>query len=414
MVEIKLRKEVLLIVLVICTLSFGPTVMERKVVIPEGGFDSYYLHSFSIFLTRDGKASILIDDLKHLFLYTQNNLKTVDIDRKNNIFLNGFVENDHAMLAFVISPERYRYSGINIYDIQKGFGKPAAYIKIPIKLQDTPLGRLIPVPQMPGKYYILSNQETFLGVEAFTRCLGGGHISGYAKPYLAEINNGEISEYKKIKYGGKKYEDFNIKEYVSTVEMIHCLGLRHPKEHDGVLEPNSPVVLYYACYNPKEEQVVRSSNIYEIKSGPGSYKFGPLSLAVNDSNAFIVFSFHKYPFRGSPQNDIQKITSDIYYFQCDNNSTVNAVKIAKGFVPLVKLDSAGNVYVFWLDYNGNIVYKTKKDDRWSDERIILTGATMVSDVIFKKYFSVEFDEDNNLHVVFRTSEGIVYTKLKLE
>jgi len=252
-----------------------------------------------------------------------------------------------------------------------------------------------------------------VGTTRFTRYLCGGYCSGYAKPYLAEINKGKLSEYKVIRYGGEKYESFSVGECISNAKMIHCLGLRHPKSHDGVIEPNSPMVLYYAGYNPNQEQVVQSSNIYEIKADPGNYDFGNLSLAVNDSNAFIVFSIYKCPFRGAPHSDIQKITSDIYYFQCGNNSNVNAVKIANGFVPLVKLDSMGNVYVFWLDYNGNIVYKVKKDNRWSDERIILSNI-MIPEILDHKYFSIEFDEENNLHAVFRTSEGIVYTKLKLQ
>lgn len=411
-----IKKLILLIILAINILCFGNTVLERKVIIPKGGFDSYYVHPLNIFLLKDNAVSILVSDIKHNFLYTNNNLITIDRDYKK-YFINAFAENDRVKFVYcpILKEIWPGTKSIDIYDVLKGLDKPAKSIEIPEKMQDNLPGELFTAPQMPGKYYVFCTEETFRGILAFTRYLCGGHAVGFAKPYLAEVEKGRISKYKEIKYGGKKNEDFFAKEIIIDAKMLHCLGFRQ-KHSPGKNYPprNSPVILYYAGCDLKKKKVTQNHNVHEINCDPGSYDFGPLSMAYKDDEVFIVFSFHKYPFRGAPQNDIKQITSDIYYFQYSDKTAGDTVQIAKGFMPLVKVDSIGNVYVFWSDYDGTFVCKTKKDDKWSDEKIILADVDVLPSIIYRKYVSVEFDSENNLHIVFPSNGNIVYAKIKLD
>lgn len=403
-------KQSMIIIMIANTFSFGGTILERKIILPSGKFNEYRLEH-NIFLAKDGDASILIDDSQNLFLYQLNNLQKINIDWKNYIFRNGFMENDHLMLAFVNWPEEYRYSGINIYDFQKGFDKPVKYFKVPWRRQKTPVGLLITDPQTPDKYYVFCHLETFPGVERFTHYLCGGYAIGYAKPYLAEVNKGYLSAYDPIEYGGEEYESFSVSECISNGNKIYCIGRRHPKEHDGVLEPNSTVTLWYTVYDPTDKKAIQFGSIYQIKTGY-DYDFGTSSLAVNDGNAFVIFYTYKYPERGILNKDFSKYVSDVFYCQFNQNSKINTTKIAQGFLPLVRLDAARNVYAFYLDYKGNIAYKMKTEKGWSDEKIIINNL-IIPKRLEKECFSIEFDKLNNLHCVYRTDEGIVYTKMKL-
>jgi hypothetical protein len=280
-------------------------------------------------------------------------------------------------------------------------------------VQDNSPKKLFAIPQIQDKYYILYAEETFRGISALTRYLGSGHACGYIKPYLAEAEKGRISSYKEIQYGGKRAEDFLVKEIISDAKMIHCLGFRQQHPFGSALPPlQSPVVLYYAGYDLEKKKVTQNHNIYEINYDWGSYDFGPLSMACKNDKVYIAFSFHKYPYRGAPQNNIQQIASDVYYFQHGNKAVGNAVKIADGFGPLAKLDSTGNVHIFWVDYNGNLVCKTKENDKWSEDSIILTGVDMLSKITFSRCVLVEFDSENNLHIVYPSNGDMVYAKIK--
>ncbi|MBN1406773.1 MAG: hypothetical protein JW956_03235 [Calditrichaceae bacterium] len=358
----------------------------------------------------------MIHDLYKLFLYSDDNFKQVGIYKKNNIFLGGFMENDRLLLAFVEWPERYTYSGVNIYDVQKGFDKPAKYIAIPPKSQSKPVDKLLTVQYTSDNYCVISTQETFFGVEAFTRYLCGGYAIGYAKPYFAKIEKNQMSLYKEINYGGEKYEDFEIRQIIYGTKLIHCLGKRHPKYvSQGVLPPDSSVVLYYAGYNPEERRIMQNGNIYKTISDPNSYDFGTVSLNVMKDKAFVAFTLHKHPYSGLLDGNIKQTSSDIYFFESDQPA--NTIKISEGFLPNVKFDSKGNVHVLATDSDGRLfIIRKDKDNKWTDKQFILKDVKISSDFLFKdKYIDAEFDKDGNLHVVYPANDGnIVYVKMKLD
>ena len=113
-----IKKLVLLsIVISLSILSFGDTVLKKKVILPKGGFDPYYYRPLNIFLSKDNTASILVSDIDHNFLYTNNNLTTIDKDYEK-YFINAFVENDRVKYVYcpIIEEIWPRVKSIDIYD----------------------------------------------------------------------------------------------------------------------------------------------------------------------------------------------------------------------------------------------------------------------------------------------------------
>jgi hypothetical protein len=209
------------------------------------------------------------------------------------------------------------------------------------------------------------------------------------------------------------------------------------------------VILYYSNYNLKKEKNTRNCKIYE--NTPGYNKktdtycdYGVLSADTKGDDAFAVFSWVKWQrhragstmvkYRGLQHKEgfsLNDVNSSIYFWQCSDKSYGSVEKIAEGFCPIVKVDQFGSVHVFWIDRGGNVVQKVRKNNNWSSEEIILKGisakpiiytkhsySAKAKDrpeaILYTKFFAAEFDKDNNLHAVYPTAEGIVYTKLKLE
>jgi hypothetical protein len=411
---------IIIVMMIANAFCFGGTVLYRKVVLTSGRLDEHRLQS-NLFLTQDGNASVLLNDSQKLFLYNQSTLKTINKDKGKNKFIGAFLENNHVMLTFVVYAEDYtdyyRYSSINIYDVQKGFEKPVKSIRIPLKSQDKLPAKMITVPCSPHKYYVFDVQETFWGVGgALSRCLSGGHAIGYLKPYLAKIEQNKMSTYEEVEYDGERYEDFEIDQIVHGTQRIHCLGFRHPKYiSQGILPPDSSIVLYYLDYNVEEGTNKQNRSIYEAKYDPGRHRFGTMSLNVVNDTAFAAFAFNKYPYGSWPHNDISQISSDIYFFESDK--TAKAAKISEGFLPTVKFDSNGNVHVLGVDSEGQLfIINKKQDNDWSDNIIILKDVRLVSSFMYQeKYFDAEFDKDDNLHIVYPSNDGnITYVKMKLD
>jgi hypothetical protein len=209
------------------------------------------------------------------------------------------------------------------------------------------------------------------------------------------------------------------------------------------------IILHYSDYNLKKGKNTRNCKIYENTPGYNEKTdtycdYGVLSADTKEDDVFAVFSWVKWQrhragstmvkYQGLQHKEgfsLNDVNSSIYYWQCSDKSYGKAEKIAEGFCPLVRVDQFGLVHVFWLDRSGNVVQKAKKDDKWSSEEIILSGfntkpiiytkyCSSAQDdnrpeaILYTKFFSAEFDKGNNLHAVYPTAEGIVYTKMKLE
>jgi hypothetical protein len=392
--------------------SYGSTVLEKK-VIAEGKIDCSDIVSLDIFLTKECDAFVLVDArIGDGYLFFPKNM--LHIFRKNDqIRLNAFVENNKLMLPFVKTPERYKYSDIEIYDIQKGLNDPITSIEIPEKMQDECPAKLIAFPQTPGKYNVFYSMEKFSIEQSLVHMLSGGHGAGCRKPYLADIMENRVSKYKEIKYGGERIENFITKESLNDGNLIHFLGLRQEYRVQQSPSLHSPFILYYAGYDVEKKEVTQTANIYEIAWDPGSHDFGPLSMTCQSGSVFVSFPWKTYAYRGVSQNNIQKIRSDIYYFQYFNNIPSDTSQIGRGFLPQVRLDSHGTVYVFWVDYSGNLICKTREGNMWSKEQVILSGIDLLPQITFQKYIAVEFDNEDNLHLVYPSNGKLVYEKRTL-
>lgn len=410
-VKKKLVLTLFLVPLTVNNVNAENQVLERK-VLSSKMFNCSDIRSVNIFLTKNGSAYVLVQE-KNIFLYMQNNLRR--IDKKGRMLLNGFVEKDRVMFAFVVFRENHIYPCIEVYDVQEGFDAPIESVEIIEEMQDEFPEKLVAIPQMPSKYYIFYTREKFSLIQAFTHILSAGHSSGCAKPYLAQVERGKVSKYEEIKYGGKKVEDFFVKKSTIDTTMLHCLGFRQQYNPRNTFPPqNSRFILYYMGYDLEKKKVTQNHSVYEINYDWASYNFGPLSIGCKDDGVFVVFSFHEYPFRGAPQNEIKQITSNIYYFQYSDKTASKTAHIAKGFMPLVKVDSLGNVHVLWIDHEGNLFHKTKKDHGWTKEEVILNNVDIYPAIVSTRYICAEFDKDNNLHVVFPSDGDLIHAKVKLD
>jgi len=176
---------------------------------------------------------------------------------------------------------------------------------------------------------------------------------------------------------------------------------------------NSEIILCHVCFNLETMKVNQCHDIFKMTYDPGSYDIGTQSISCKNQNVFVVFTREEYAFRGAPRGNIQEIKSDIYYFQYFNDRTSDAVKIGKGFLPQVRFDSNGEVYVFYIDYSGNLVVKKKENDCWSDNQIILSQIDLLPEITFMKCLDVKFDNENNLHIVYPSKGSLIYEKRKL-
>ncbi len=146
-----------------------------------------------------------------------------------------------------------------------------------------------------------------------------------------------------------------------------------------------------------------------------------------NDDLFVVFSWHgtrdaSDVERNVVATNIENISTSIYYSQSDGNAFGNIEVIGQGILPLVRVDSLGNVHVIWANSDGSLVHKVKKDDKWGDEQIILVGVIDVSEVrectrqgaLWLQNMCTQFDKDNNLNVAFTSKGKLTYAKIRLD
>jgi hypothetical protein len=414
-------------------------------------------------------AKLLFDDHNQVLismrtlLYLNNNLLETGGYRG---FLGGFVKNNQFYVAI---------NDMNTIDIYSVLGSLELIRDIhPIKFGSSiNYEKIITMPENNNSYYLLGEYYIlpFNPVEHIrTQMLVGGHGVYYIKPILAEIQNDKMIRYIKLPYGGKIDESYIVEEAIAGSDSIHFFGFRNidvpfignqgpdrlvRSGVDGYVQKiynygggdyyldrdiTQSVILYYSDYNLKEERNVRKHKLYENTPGydekTDTYcDYGVLSADTKDNDVFAVFTWveQKHFKQGSKFRqgfNINNVNSSIYYWQCSDKSYGKAEKIAEGFCPLVKVDQFGLVHVFWLDRSGNVVQKVKSNGKWRNEEIILssistksiiyTKGCLIADedrpeaILYTKFFTAEFDRDNNLHAVYPADDGIIYTKLKLE
>lgn len=417
MVEL-IKKTVLTVILSTGAISFGGIVLEKK-AISKGDIECRYILSLDIILTKDCNAFVLADGqgLDDYFFSIQNNSKVV---MKDYGWLHGcFLSNDHPRLVF------WKDGNIIIYDAHEGLNA-ADSIQV-FSTKGFGVHGLIKTEETDKLYMLCSRGIWYDQLWKKAKIISsGGHAGGdiYHNYYLGVIKKDKIVRYGNIKFDNKRNQGYYVKATANDEHRIAFLGFKRSGDAATGFPPiNSKITLNYSGYDLKKKKVTQSHDIYQIKYGPGSHNFGSLSIANKNNEVSVVFSLYKRPSRGASQNDIQQVKSDIYYFQQSDKSTSDTVKITKGFLPLVKVNSIGEVYVFWVDYDGNLVYKRKQGDRWSKEEVVLKNVDIHPAIASRIYghvdplrghISMEFDQQDNLHVVFRSKGNLVYAKVKLD
>ena len=352
------------------------------------------------------------------------NNKWMPIDQYGNfMIMNGFVKDGTVHLVF--RPDEQH---IDIYSVGKG-----VTLEKHIKMEDYLITTdVIYVPEKKDSLYLLGyrRQTSSNPVEAIKYYISGGHGILYDKPLLAEIQGQKLLDYKMLRYGGKRNESYRIKEVLVGKDKIHFFGFRTQIGTGNKYCDNIPDVLYYTGYSTKKKKVLQTQNIYEKnlyfdkKGKLGRPAYWHVSADNFNNNLFIAFSWHKahLSIKGDTvEKDIENTDSPIYYSQDNSKGFGDIEIIGKGILPLVRADSVGNVHVIWADSNGNIVHKAKKGDKWADEQIILNSAMdseevwegMRQDEWLLQNMCAEFDNDNNLNLVFTSNGKLVYAKVKV-
>jgi len=396
MVQTTLKKRMLLLILAMSTFGFGDTVLERKILSDSGGINCSNIMWVKMFLTqRSNKPFILINPEGIPYrLYTPNS--AIAVKEEYGVYVGGYVRNDQLILAFWNLGEN-----VVFYDIQKGFSPTMS-----VKMQRHEFNGVIADPQEDDKFYIPYGRNISPWWVRIIPAPDGSVC--YAKPFLAEIKNDKILRDYEVEYEGKRAESYRIEDVTSDAKMIHFLGFR-----DGVRRNNRAevMILYYVGYSTEKKRVVQNYNILE-KEMIGLNHFGPLSMVCKNEDVYVAFTWFVSPVGGF-QNNIEQFKSDIYYSQYCNKTAGKTVQIAKGFQSLVKLDSTGRVYVFYVDYAGNLVCKTKQSDKWSKDVTILSGVDILPGIYGIRYIAAEFDSEDNLHLVYPSKGSLIYEKRKL-
>ncbi|MDD5064613.1 MAG: hypothetical protein PHQ35_07655 [Phycisphaerae bacterium] len=410
--------------ILLAVLSMAYNVQAKPKVVDWTILSDTPLNVAGLFIDKDNKT--FVKAAGHS-LWINNNQVKID---QYGYFINGFVK--YGTVHLVFRPDE---QNINICSIVKDIA-----LEEHIVIEDFPAGTVVlgeeQVVYVPGEsdaYYLLGyrKQTSSNPVEAMKFWISGGHGILYDKPLLAEIRGQKLLSYEMLRYGGKTNESYRIKEVLTGKDKIRFFGFRTQKQiGSGNYPYNIPDVLYYTECNTKKKKVVRTQDIYE--KSPYFNEEGKLRQSAywhvsadnfND-DLFLVFSWHDY--HSAKRTDIiemkmENINTPIYYSQNNGKGFGNAEIIGKGILPLARADSVGNIHVIWVDSNGNVVHKVKKDDKWSNEQFILNGVDaedvwegMCQGEWFLQNMYAEFDSDDNLNLVFTSNRKLVLAKVKLD
>jgi len=477
----KVALFVCLILLIHCQNADSTQVLERKIIAEK--VTDCDMHQMRLILNDSDNVLITMDKL----LYINNNLirigtLTMYDDNDNMTKIKGIDEFCCALLDGFVKDNQFYVASwdvntVNIYKVQKDVELISRIKRIEFEISPN-YEKVITIPNQEDSYYFFGHYETLPlnPIELVRTIRGFGEGVYYFKPFLAEVQGDKIIRRIKLPCGENVDESYMVQEAIGGKDSVHLLGFRnvdvpfigkwgpiklvYPSGY-GLKQSNfdggnyyrdrditQSIILHYSDYNLKKGKNTRNCKIYENTPGYNENTdtycdYGVLSADTKDDDVFAVFSWVEWrrhhagstmvKYQGLQHKEgfsLNDVNSSIYYWQCSDKSYGKAEKIAEGFCPLVRVDLLGNVHVFWLNRSGNIVQKVKRDGKWSNENVILTGVSTkpiiytkgcsVKDkdrpeaILYTKFFAAEFDKDNNLHAVYPTAEGVVYTKIKLE
>jgi hypothetical protein len=397
---ISIRTTIFLVLFAITSSSLAGAVLERKILSDGSNINCSKLMWIKMFLTpRSNKLFILP------YPYPLYTLKG-PVTAKNNpgVYVGGCVKDDRLVLAFWNIDNK-----VVFYDAGKGF-QPI----MSISMSRHDFKGIIPDAEKNDKFYIAywDNVSPSDPLEIMKNIMSGGHGIVCAKPYLTEVMGDKVLRDYQVDYKGRRNESYLVEMAIGGGKLIHFLGIRYDPRIQATWKNPQPMMLYYAGYDPHKGKVLQVHDIMEKKSVPSSITYGPMSMAARNDDVFVAFSRYVASQGGNPLIN-KEITSDIYYFQYTGGAAGKTLQIGKGFLPLVKLDARGNVYVFWLDLEGNLFCKEKAGDAWGNEFVVLTGIDVLPGILYARYVAAEFDSKDNLHLVYPSQGKLMYEKRRL-
>lgn len=408
--------EILLVILSFVNwLSAKPEVIGSK-VLSGVGFNASNILSAGMFIGNENDIVVAAEVPGYLWL----NNKWVSTKQYGD-FMNGFIKD--GVIYLVFQPDEQH---IDIYSVKKDI---VLEQHVPIEAFPTYPGpnRVVCVSGDTSILYFLGTQEQFPRnpAEFTATAASGGHGTYYDKPVWAEIKGQTLLKYENVSYGGKTDECFLVKAVVTEKDAVHFLGFRTKEfgaESHGASSP-TPVILHYAEYNTKKKEVVRVQEIYKdtsrVERGNNNeridYFYGELSADKLNDNTAVAFSCVKRNLVIGAGGDTKiTINSQVYCSCGEGGKFGEAEKIGEGLVPLARFDSTGNAHVVWVNNNGALVHRAKKDGKWGEEETILNGVDNSPSKLFGKYICAEFDKSNILNVVFLSNGNMVLEKIKFD
>ncbi|HTY86318.1 MAG TPA: hypothetical protein VMB80_02540 [Candidatus Acidoferrum sp.] len=285
------------------------------------------------------------------------------------------------------------------------------------------LNNLLPVQERNSSYYLLTGRWEFpINPGEFLFDLAsGGHGVYYVKPFMTEVQDGKPGKPQKLSYGGTRDETFYVKRVCQSGDWVHFLGFRQaerrawgPREIEA-----TPVILHHVAYDLKNRKVIQTSPIYT--NSPRSeadgniwyrYDYGDFSMDAEGKDVFVAFVWAKFSHPANQSFTEEKhIESNILYWDCRQNQAGQVEKITGGFLPVVRADSLGDVHLFYVNTNANLMHKAKRNGVWQKEDVL------VNRVEAKPYFgtiAAAFDKNDNLHVVYPLNGNLVYAVAKVD
>lgn len=351
------------------------------------------------------------------FLYSNNGW--ISLKQFGELW-NAFVKDGHLHLAL------YRDKTLFIYKVQKSIelvNSTSINGSLGRGLMVEDVDKVIPVPETYNSYYLLADGSRFPvnPVEFLFDFSSGGHGIYYLKPFLIEVKDEKLTKPCELRYGGKIDESYSIKQVRQHDEdLIHFLGFRSQEERvwRTAKSEHKPEILHHVAYNLKKKKAVKTHAIHKntprVEKDKNSETFyGPLSIDALGNDVYVVFSWiqSRLQPRPIPVNDIK---STIFYWQYNADTACDVEKISDGFLPVVRVDSSGGVHTLWVDKNGSLVHKSKRNGKWSNETVLVNNLDLDYGVVAKRYVSAEFDNDDNLHVVFPSGGTLVHSVLKVD
>ena len=397
------------------------TVLQSKQV-PTSMFNSSDIWLTEIFIDVDKNTFVRImapgrNPYGIHFLHSNN--AWISLEQFGELW-NAFMKDGHFHLACK------KDETISIYKVRNGIELvDSIAVKGPFGTRMTieDVDRVIPVTETSHSYYLLADGSCFpvKPLEFLFDFFSAGHGIYYSKPFLIEVEDGKLAKPRKLRYGGKVDESYSIKQVRQyDDDLVHFLGFRSQEERAWGPEKREfkPVILHHAAYNLKKKKVLKTHAIYkntpEVEKDKNSETlYGPLSIDALHNDVYVVFSWiqHRLQPRPIPVNDVK---STIFYWQYNAGVSGDVEEIADGFVPLVKVDSSGNVHIFWINKNASLVHKVKKKGVWGKDRILVDRVDLMSSVAYGKYIAAEFDNDDKLHVVYPSGGTLVHSVLKVD